>query len=89
MQWRNPQLIRFVAVAGCAVIILALFVAHQYLVLQKAHSTFEEYYAFRGCASLIARTDTYGICRLADGSQIKIVQYEGRWFLDGDLPGVW
>ena len=54
--------------------------------LQKAHSTFDNYYAFRGCKSLVERTDTYGICKLKDNSTIKIVLYNGKWFLDGDLP---
>lgn len=31
-------------------------------------------------------TDTYAICKLANGSTIKIVKYRDRWFLDGDLP---
>ena len=54
--------------------------------LSVAHSTFENYYAFRGCATLLDRTDTYGTCTTASGKTIKIVKYEGRWFLDGDLP---
>jgi hypothetical protein len=54
--------------------------------LQKAHSTFENYYAFRGCVQLLNKTDNYGICKLASGKAIKIVKYQGRWFLDGDLP---
>lgn len=54
--------------------------------LKKAHSTFENYYAFRGCVQLIERTDTYGICKLKGGEEIKIVKFNGKWFLDGDLP---
>lgn len=54
--------------------------------LQKAHSTFENYYAFRGCVQLISKTDTYGICKLASGKNIKIVKFQNKWFLDGDLP---
>lgn len=54
--------------------------------LNVAHSTFENYYAFRGCERLIERTDSYGTCVTNSGKTIKIVQYEGRWFLDGDLP---
>ena len=56
------------------------------LVLRKAHSTFENYYAFRGCVQLVDRTDTYGHCKLASGQTIKLVKYQGKWFLDGDLP---
>ncbi len=57
--------------------------------LKKAHSSFENYYAFRGCVNLIQKTDSYGICRLASGQEIKIVEYNGAWYLDGDLPGGW
>lgn len=57
--------------------------------LNIAHSTFENYYAFRGCQTLIDRTDTYGDCRLADGTTIKLVLINGKWYLDGDGPGVW
>jgi hypothetical protein len=53
--------------------------------LQVAHSSFENYYAFRGCIELIQKTDTYGTCKLADGSIIKLVQVDNKWFLDGDL----
>lgn len=54
--------------------------------LNKAHSTFENYYAFRGCVELIEKTDTYGICKTDSDQTIKIVKYQGKWFLDGDLP---
>lgn len=60
-----------------------LYQNHQ---LNVAHSTFENYYAFRGCQTLVDRTDTYGDCKLADGSTIKIVKYNDKWYLDGDLP---
>lgn len=55
-------------------------------ILQKAHSTFENYYAFRGCSELISKTDTYGFCKLVSGKIIKIVKFQGKWYLDGDLP---
>lgn len=54
--------------------------------LEKAHSTFENYYAFRGCVALVERTDSYGICKIKSGGSIKIVKYQGKWYLDGDLP---
>ena len=54
--------------------------------LRVAHSSFENYYAFRGCTKLIDRTDTYGDCQTASGQTIKIVKFQDRWFLDGDLP---
>jgi len=56
------------------------------LYLRKAHSTFEDYYAFRGCVKLLERTRDYGLCQINTGQIIKIVKYQNRWFLDGDLP---
>ncbi|HUX35546.1 MAG TPA: hypothetical protein VMV71_00770 [Candidatus Paceibacterota bacterium] len=73
--------------AGLVVIaIIAVFAISQIYTLRKAHSTFENYYAFRGCVQLLARTDTYGMCRLASGEVLKIVEFRGKWYLDGDLP---
>ena len=71
-----------------AILFLALFVAAFWWVryLQVAHSSFENYYEFRGCVSLVERTDDYGICKLASGETLKIVKYQDRWFLNGDLP---
>lgn len=62
-------------------------VLYQFLALRSAHSSFDNYYKFRGCQTLISKTDTEGTCRLKDGQVITIVKYQGRWFLRGDLPG--
>ncbi|HEX8923636.1 MAG TPA: hypothetical protein VF828_02790 [Patescibacteria group bacterium] len=59
---------------------------YQILYLKKAHSTFENYYAFRGCVQLVEKTQDYGICKTKTNQTIKIVKFDGRWFLDGDLP---
>jgi hypothetical protein len=75
----------FIVFVLTAIIIIAFFIS-QFFMLQKAHSTFDNYYAFRGCTKLLARTDTYGICQLASGKIIKIVLFNGKWYLDGDLP---
>ena len=69
-----------------AVILIGLGV-YWVLYLQKAHSTFDNYYVFRGCKELISKTDEYGTCKLSSGETIKIVQFNGKWYLDGDLPG--
>ncbi len=61
-------------------------VLNQYFVLKKAHSTFEDYYAFRGCTELVKKTPDYGICKIKSGITIKIVKYNNKWYLDGDLP---
>jgi hypothetical protein len=75
-------------VVALLVLVIAGFAfgVYEVLFLQKAHSTFDNYYAFRGCTQLLERTDNYGICKLASGETIKIVKYQNRWFLDGDLP---
>jgi hypothetical protein len=62
------------------------FGIYQVLYLRKAHSTFENYYAFRGCTQLLEKTADYGLCKTTSGQTIKIVKYQGKWFLDGDLP---
>jgi hypothetical protein len=70
-------------------IIVVLFCAFWMHKLAVAHSTFDNYYAFRGCTQLIERTDAYGICKTTDGATIKIVAINGRWYLEGDGPGIW
>lgn len=68
-----------------AVLAIAVF-AWQISYLRTAHSTFENYYKFRGCVKLLQKADSYGICKLQNGQTIKIVKFNGRWYLDGDLP---
>jgi hypothetical protein len=68
-----------------AILFLTVFVK-QWAYLRKAHSTFENYYAFRGCEKLLKKTDTYGTCVTTSGQTIKIVKYQDKWYLDGDLP---
>ena len=72
-----------VLVIGMLVVGLAVY---QYFYLKKAHSTFENYYAFRGCTQLLERTNDYGLCKIASGQTIKIILFDGKWYLDGDLP---
>ena len=66
-----------------------IFSVNQIIFLRKAHSTFEDYYAFRGCTQLIEKTDNYATCQIGNGQTIKIVKYLNKWFLDGDLPNCW
>ena len=54
--------------------------------LKKAHSTFDNYYNFRGCVVLLEKTDSYGVCKNSSGQVVKIVKFQDRWYLDGDLP---
>ena len=75
-----------------AILIIILFdvgvyaSASYFAYLRKAHSTFENYYVFRGCVQLLEKTDAYGMCKTDSGKTIKIVKYNNRWYLDGDLP---
>jgi hypothetical protein len=71
-------------IAGFAAIIF--FAGNQMERLSRAHSTFENYYAFRGCRELLDKKDNYGICKTGEGQAIKIVKYKEKWYLDGDLP---
>jgi hypothetical protein len=80
---KNKKLIIIVLFAGILVFIFGIY---QILYLQKAHSTFEDYYVFRGCTQLLARTEDYGLCKLSNGQTIRIVKFQGKWYLDGDLP---
>lgn len=77
------------ALVGVLVLVAAGLALDQFVVLQKAHSTFDNYYAFRGCTQLISTTTTSGVCRTSSGQTITIVEIDGRWFLQGDGPGVW
>lgn len=70
----------------CVVILFFVAFFHQWLYLKNAHSTFENYYAFRGCVKLLEKTDNYGVCQTSSGDTIKIVKYQEKWYLDGDLP---
>ena len=79
---KKPYVIGIVLVG---LVILALGFG-QWLSLRRAHSTFENYYAFRGCVGLVDKTDSYGHCKLASGQIIKLVKFDNKWYLDGDLP---
>jgi hypothetical protein len=62
------------------------FLGHAIYTTNQAHTSFERYYAFRDCVQLVDKTDTYGDCRLSGGQIIKMVLFNGKWYLDGDLP---
>ncbi len=76
-------------IVGVLVVSAAALTVDQYFVLQKAHSTFDNYYAFRGCTQLISKTDTSGVCKTFSGATITIAEINGRWYLQGDGPGMW
>jgi hypothetical protein len=77
------------AVATILVIVVFAVVVNQILVVKKAHSTFDNYYAFRGCVQLLSTTTDSGTCRTGSGQIIKIVEVGNRWYLNGDLPVCW
>ncbi len=55
--------------------------------LKIAHSSFDNYYNFRGCKELINKTSDYANCKLTNGKIIKIVKIDNKWFLENDGPG--
>lgn len=83
---KKARRIYFVALIVLAYLFI-VFATYECATVTVAHSTFENYYKFRGCVYLINRTQTYGYCSLSSGKIIKIVEYQGKWYLDGDLPG--
>jgi len=80
---KSKKVVILMLLVGLSVIIFGIY---QIFYLRKAHSTFENYYTFRGCTQLVERTDTYGICKTNSNQTIKIVKFDGKWYLDGDLP---
>ena len=73
-------------VIGIIAAALVFLVVAQVVRVTKAHSTLENYSAFRGCAQMLETTDTYATCTLASGAVIKMVKVNNKWYLDGDLP---
>ena len=59
---------------------------YEWTELQWAHSSFDNYYSFRGCTQLLSRTSINGVCKTSDGQTIEIVSYKNKWYLNGDLP---
>lgn len=80
---KNKKVVVVTVVVGVTIFVLMF---SQWLYLRKAHSTFENYYAFRGCTELLEKTDSLGTCKISSGQTIKIVKFDGKWYLDGDLP---
>ncbi|MDE2188662.1 MAG: hypothetical protein KGJ35_02965, partial [Patescibacteria group bacterium] len=64
-----------IVLAIVVVATVGIICVDQFLYVEKAHSTFENYYAFRGCTELLERTDSYGICKTGSGQTIKIVLF--------------
>ena len=80
-RWIQILLVLFVFMIGLSV--------WQFTLLHKAHSSFANYAAFRGCEQITSQTDATGTCITDSGQHITIVKIDGRWFLQGDGPGIW
>jgi hypothetical protein len=76
---------RWAQFAAVVVVLLAAVAIWQFFVLQKAHSSFANYAAFRGCETITSQSATSGTCTLSNGQSITMVQVNGRWYLQGDL----
>jgi hypothetical protein len=74
------------AAIGIIAVVLVVLAVNQVLLVTKAHSSLENYSAFRGCVQQLETTDTYATCKLASGAVIKMVKVNNKWYLDGDLP---
>lgn len=79
----------FLVVVILIILASVIFVVREGIIVDRAHDAFESYYAFRGCAQLLEKTDAYGTCRTTSGDIIKIVKFRDQWYLDGDLPMCW
>ncbi|MCL4389866.1 hypothetical protein M1345_00565 [Patescibacteria group bacterium] len=75
-----------VLIVAVLVILVAAVAVSQWLTLRRAHSSFENYYAFRGCVQLLSKTADSGTCKTNSGETIKIVKFNNKWYLNGDLP---
>jgi hypothetical protein len=83
---KNHRWAQFVFVIVIGIVLLGGLGTWQVLYLQKAHSTFDNYAAFRGCMQITSQTDTQGTCVTNSGESITIVKFDNKWFLQGDLP---
>jgi uncharacterized protein YpmB len=69
------------------IIIAGLFI-YWAITTYQAHATFEGYCNWRGL-EVINQSSNFGYCKDVSGQVYKIVLFNGRWYLDGDLPNNW
>lgn len=62
------------------------FLGYQAVTTYHAHDTFVGYCHWRGL-QVINQSSGFGYCGDNSGNTYKIIQYNGRWYLGGDLPG--
>ena len=77
---------RWIQALAIIIVVFGVLAVSQIVMLQKAHSSFANYAAFRGCATVTSQTDATGTCTLANGQSITLVKFDNKWFLQGDLP---
>jgi hypothetical protein len=71
-----------------AFLVFLLFVScliYQIVTTRKAHQTFEGYCHWRGL-EVVNKSADYGFCADKYGNEFKIVSFNGKWYLNGDLP---
>lgn len=83
MKYLNKLTISIIILIG---IIIFAFGINRVLEVKKARATFEDYYAFRGCTELLQKGQDSALCKTSASQTIKIVKFQGKWYLDGDLP---
>lgn len=88
MKYKKVFASKNIIVGVIIILIISVFGLYQIHALNIAHSSFENYYKFRGCAVLLEKTDTYATCKLSSGETIKLVKINNKWYLDGDGPGI-
>ncbi len=81
---KNNRLLLIVAVAIFLGGVICL--TNSMYTTYHAHDMFDGYCEWRGL-TVASKSDNYGYCENKQtGQKYKIVLFEGRWFLDGDLP---
>lgn len=65
------------------------FMIYQVITTYQAHATFEGYCQWRGL-EVVNQSSDFGYCNDAISGQVyKMVLFDGRWYLNGDLPNNW
>lgn len=80
---------RWIRILAVLIVLFVALAVWQFFVLRAAHRSFADYAAFRGCTTVTGRSASSGTCTIADGRSITIVKFDGRWYLQGDLPFCW
>jgi hypothetical protein len=80
--FKTKYIIALLLITVSVITVFSYFV----ITTNQAHETFEGYCKWRGL-TIESKTDTYGYCKdMNSGKLQKIVLYQGKWYLDGDLP---